>query len=88
MSTPLSKNAGDPTPRSPSDVLADPRYRAVINDLRWGPHGGYRVHLIVFHAGTETYWEAVYDHANVNQPMNWVQVVPKTVQRIEYQRIP
>ena len=83
----MSKHAGDPTPRSPANVLADRCYRTVVNDLGWGPHGGHRVYLIVFHAGTETYWEAAYDSAHVDQPMHWAQVVPRSVQRTEYQRI-
>ena len=83
----MSKHIADPTPRSPSDVRGDRCYRTVVNDLGWSPHGGHRVHLVVFHTGTETYWEAIYDAANVDQPTNWAQVVPKTVQRVEYQRI-
>lgn len=83
----MAKHPGDPSPRSPSDVLADRHYRAIVNDLSWGPHGGYRVYLVVFHAGTETYWEASYDSANVDQPTNWTEVAPKRVQRVEYQRV-
>jgi hypothetical protein len=83
----MSKHVGDPTPRSPADVLRDRGYRTIVNDLGWGPHGGYRVYLVVFHTGTETYWEAIYDSANVDQPTSWVQVVPKIVKRTEYQRI-
>lgn len=82
----MPKHVGDPTPRSPGDVLADRRYRTVVNDLGWGP-SGYRVYLVLFHAGTETYWEAIYDSVAVDQPTNWTQVVPKTVQRVEYQKI-
>jgi hypothetical protein len=84
----MSKHAGDPTPRSPSDVLVDRNYRVVVNDLGWNPHGGHRVYLIVLHTGTETYWEAIYDANDVNAPMTWSQVTPKTVQRTVYQRIP
>jgi len=79
-------HVGDPTPRSPSDILADRSYRMIVNDLGWGPRG-YRVCLVVFHAGTETYWETSYDSPDVDQPTSWTRVVPKTVQRIEYQRI-
>jgi hypothetical protein len=83
----MAKHAGDPSPRSPSSVLADRNYRTIVNDLGWGPHGGQRVYLVVMHTGTETYWEAVYDAANVDQPMTWIQVTPRTVQRTEYVRI-
>ena len=83
----MSKHVADPSPRSPGDVRTDRRYRDVVYDLGWGPHAGHRVYIVVFHAGTETYWEAIYDLANADQPTSWAQVVPKSVQRIEYQRI-
>lgn len=84
----MPKHAGDPSPRSPSAVLTDRNYRSVVNDLSWSPHGGHRVYLVVMHLGTETYWEAIYDAADVGRPTTWIQVAPKTVQRIEYVRIP
>lgn len=83
----MPKHVGDPSPRSPRDVLGDRSYRTVVHDLGWGPHGGHRIYLVVMHTGTETYWEAIYDSAHGDQPTSWTQVVPKTVQRVVYQRV-
>ena len=82
-----TKHAGDPTPRSPSSVLADRGYRTIINDLGWGPQG-VCVYLVVFHAGTETFWEVNYDSPDADKPARWPQVTPTTVQRVEYRRVP
>ena len=84
----MPKHVGDPSPRSPSDVLVDRSYHTVVNSLSWSPHGCHRVYLVVLHTGTETYWEAIYDAVDVVRPTSWTQVVPRTVQRTEYQRIP
>jgi hypothetical protein len=83
----MSKHAGDPSPRSPNDVLADQRYRAVVNDIVWGPNSSRCVYLVVLHTGTETYWEASYTTTESDHPLYWRQVVPKRVERVEYQRI-
>ncbi len=81
------KHVGDPSPRSPKNVLADRNYRTVENDIAWGPNNARIVYLVVLHTGTETYWELSYPTTDDDQPAYWRRVVPKHVQRVEYQRI-
>lgn len=72
--------AGDPSPRSPAEVLRDRNYRRVEST----PLANDMVRLIVFHAGTERYFETYYNLQADKLPASWCQVVPKQKIVIEY----
>lgn len=80
----MSVHAGDPTPRSPADVLRDRAYRLVESEV-FGMHQFVR--LVVFHFGTETYWECEYEINRAAFPQEWELVQPVVVKRVEYRRV-
>lgn len=79
-----AKRSGDPTPRSPGDVMNDQAYRVVVNEghVTWG--GAKIWNIVAFHCGTETYWSAGYGDAQNTQPAQWSQVKPVVVQKTEW----
>ncbi len=82
------KHVGDPTPRAPSNVIADRSYRVV--DSRHDvlqASGGSQTTLVVFHLGTETYWQATYITAVGHLPTSWCQVKPERVTSVVYREI-
>lgn len=75
---------GDPSPRSPHDVLADRAYRHIDSRAI-----GMSVQLTVLHCGTETHWQTCYG-LGLGQdrlPATWYEVRPQPVTRIEYRRV-
>lgn len=65
-------HSADPTPRSPASVLNDPGYKRIVADQQ----ANNVVSLIVFHSGTETYWQTFYDVPDDNKSATWHQVKP------------
>ena len=80
----VNKHPGDPSPRSPGDVMNDQAYRVVVNEgiATWG--GIKTWSIVVLHCGTETYWSAGYDDTQIMQPAKWSRVKPVVVQKTEW----
>lgn len=74
---------GNPSPRSPFDVMQDRAYRMM--DCQ-GIGAGF-VRLTVFHGGTETLWQTEYFQTASSAPANWWQAERVIVTRSEYRRI-
>lgn len=79
----MSRHPGDPTPRSPAAVLRDKRTYAFESCS----YVGHAIRLIVFHRGSETYWETYYAPTADQQPAEWFQVRPVPVQTTDYVRV-
>lgn len=71
---------GDPSPRSPANVLKDRTYKAIVNEQL----ANSTIKLIVFHRGTETYWQVIYQVFDDTRPATWEEVVPVVKTIIEY----
>ncbi len=81
------QHPGDPTPRSPADVLSDFAYHCVRTERF--PVMGSNVPLVdtvVMHRGTETYWHANYPWSTSTHTMCWEQVEPVVETRTIYRR--
>ena len=78
----MKAKPGDPSPRSPADVLSDHNYKMVSSE-----HNGGHVTLVVLHCGTETYWECVYHWNADKQPADWFYVVCEAVTVTKYRRV-
>lgn len=72
------KHPGDPTPRSPGDVMNDMHYRVIEHEGTLNMSGVESWRIVVFHCGTETYWATTYLPAKIAQPSQWQQVEPVT----------
>jgi len=75
---------GDPSPRSPYEVLRDHAYRLVDSRAT-----GMSIALTVLHCGTETHWQTVYSIgiASDRMPAQWYRVEPVQVTRTEWRQI-
>jgi hypothetical protein len=73
---------GDPTPKSPCEVLRDRAYRFIESSAH-----GPSVQLTVLHCGTETYWQTFYGMMDDQLPAQWFQVKRVVVKRIEFHRV-
>lgn len=80
------KHAGDPTPRSAGDVLADRAYKMVLAEAD-GKQPPTSV-LVVMHCGTETYWSTSYLAAQARLAANWQRVAPARETRTIYRPVP
>ena len=85
--TTTAKHPGDPTPRSPTDVMNDQTYRVVVNEghRTWG--GTESWHIIALHCGTETYWSTNYGPSQTAAPTLWRQVKQVVVQQTEWRAV-
>ena len=71
-----ASHPGDPTPRSPLDVMNDQLYRVIWNETTSSLSGVHSTFIVVFHCGTETYWATHYAPTQIAQPAQWHQVEP------------
>ncbi len=78
---------GDPTPKSPREVHGDSTYTVVTQEEQFTITGAgpispsvfptrVRVVLVVFHRGTETYWQTIYDSSAFATPAIWHRMAP------------
>lgn len=67
------RHAGDPTPRSARDVLADAAYKMVVSEQIDGRNV---TRLVVLHCGTDTHWMTAYLVAHGHLAATWQCVVP------------
>lgn len=76
---------GDPTPRSPDEVMtAIPKtWKLIMSELC----ASQRIRMIVFHYGTETYWETMYSPARYTDSATWKQVKPYTRTITDYKEV-
>lgn len=82
------QHPGDPTPRSPREVLADRGYRMVASE-RDPPLGGPATNtLVVLHGGTETYWTTSYPVSGSCLAATWQRAAPVVETRITYRPVP
>lgn len=63
----------DPTPKSPDEVLSATReWKLITSELQ----SSQRIRMIMFHYGTETYWETNYSPSRYTDPATWKRVEP------------
>lgn len=75
---------GDPSPRSPYEVLRDRAYRFIDSRAT-----GMSIAVTVLHCGSETYWQTCYGIgiSSDRLPAQWCQVEPVQVTRTEWREV-
>jgi hypothetical protein len=79
------RHAGDPTPRSARDVLADVAYKMAATEQI---DGGNVTRLVVLHCGTDTHWMTAYIVAHGHLAATWQQVVPVVETHMTWRPVP
>lgn len=77
------KHPGDPTPRSATSVVADRAYKKVV-EQNSGIGGHPMTTIVVFHCGTESYWETTFPTAQAYLAVTWQHVEPIVETRTTY----
>ena len=78
------KHPGDPTPQSIDATAASRSYRVVVRQSKTQPNGAQFCEVVVFHCGTETYWQTFCSMVLMNQPSTWHEVLPVVETRTTY----
>jgi hypothetical protein len=79
------RHAGDPTPRSARDILADGAYKIMTSEQI---DGSNVIRLVVLHCATDTYWMTAHLVAHGHLAATWQQVVPVVDTLVTWQPIP
>ena len=74
---------GDPTPKTPGEVLRSPSYKMVESNIL----SGYLVELVVMHCGTDTFWRTTYSHSQIDMPAHWTQVRRIVVTQVQWRSV-